>query len=134
MRPIATDTNDFPRLRNDGCIYVDKTTVYNPISVALTLFRKEPGGFSATWATTGRPSMLMNYLKREDIARLDYENLPEVAEDEFDVAELRRLKPVAVLFQSGYLTIKGYADGLYKLGPPDGEVRRNLLKTVTGVM
>ena len=112
----------------------DKTTVYNPISVALTLFRKEPGGFSATWATTGRPSMLMNYLKREDIARLDYENLPEVAEDEFDVAELRRLKPVAVLFQSGYLTIKGYADGLYKLGPPDEEVRRDLLKTVTGVI
>ena len=26
----------------------DETTVYNPISVALTLFRKEPGGFSAT--------------------------------------------------------------------------------------
>jgi len=112
----------------------DKTTVYNPISVALTLFRKEPGGFSATWATTGRPSMLMNYLKREDIARLDYENLPEVTEDEFDVAELRRLKPVAVLFQAGYLTIKGYADGLYKLGPPDEEVRRDLLKTVTGVI
>ena len=112
----------------------DTTTVYNPVSVALTLYNKEPGGFSATWATTGRPSMLMNYLKREDIARLDYENLPEVAEDEFDVAELRRLKPVAVLFQSGYLTIKGYADGLYKLGPPDEEVRRDLLKTVTGVI
>ena len=25
MRPIATDTNDFPRLRSEGCIYVDKT-------------------------------------------------------------------------------------------------------------
>ena len=111
----------------------DPTTVYNPVSVALTLFRKEIG-FTATWATTGRPSMLMNYLKREDVAGLDYENLPEVAEDEFDVAELRRLKPVAMLFQSGYLTIKGYADGLYKLGPPDEEVRRDLSKTVTGVI
>ena len=30
--------------------------------------------------------MLMNYLKREDVAGLDYEDLPEVAEDEFDVA------------------------------------------------
>ena len=25
MRPIATDTNDFPRLRRENCIYVDKT-------------------------------------------------------------------------------------------------------------
>ena len=25
MRPIATDTNDFPKLREKGCIYVDKT-------------------------------------------------------------------------------------------------------------
>ena len=112
----------------------DKTTVYNPISVALTLYNKEPGGFSATWATTGRPSMLMNYLKREDVAALDYENLPEVSDDEFDVAELRCLKPIAMLYQSGYLTIKGYSDGLYKLGPPDEEVRRDLSKMVTGVI
>ena len=25
MRPIATDTSDFPKLREKGCIYVDKT-------------------------------------------------------------------------------------------------------------
>ena len=25
MRPIATDTHDFPSIRRDGCIYVDKT-------------------------------------------------------------------------------------------------------------
>ncbi|MBR6734803.1 MAG: AAA family ATPase, partial [Kiritimatiellae bacterium] len=25
MRPIATDTHDFPSMRRDGCIYVDKT-------------------------------------------------------------------------------------------------------------
>ena len=25
MKPIATDTHDFPSLRRDGCIYVDKT-------------------------------------------------------------------------------------------------------------
>ena len=110
-----------------------ETTVYNPVSVALTLDAKERD-FKATWATTGRPSMLMNYLKREDVAGLDYDNLPEVAEDEFDVAELRRLKPVAMLYQSGYLTIKGYSDGLYKLGPPDEEIRRDLSKMVTGVI
>ncbi|MBR0066013.1 MAG: AAA family ATPase, partial [Kiritimatiellae bacterium] len=25
MKPIATDTHDFPKLREKGCIYVDKT-------------------------------------------------------------------------------------------------------------
>ena len=78
--------------------------------------------------------MLMNYLKREDVAGLDYDNLPEVAEAEFDVADLRRLKPIAMLYQSGYLTIKGYDDGLYRLGPPDEEVRRDLSEMVTGVI
>ena len=78
--------------------------------------------------------MLMNYLRREDVAGIDYLNMTEVTEDEFDVAELRNLRPVAMLFQSGYLTIKGYEDGLYKLGVPDEEVRRDLAKTVTGVI
>ena len=110
-----------------------ETTVYNPVSVALTLDAKERD-FKATWATTGRPSMLMNYLKREDVAGLDYENLPEVANAEFDVADLRNLKPIAMLYQAGYLTIKGYDDGLYRLGPPDEEVRRDLAETVTGVI
>ena len=107
------------------------TTVYNPISVAYTLYNKEPG-FSATWATTGRPSMLMNYLKREDLLRIDYECLDGVPESEFDVAELRNLKAVPMLYQSGYLTVKDYDGGLYTLGVPDEEVRRDLATLVAG--
>ncbi len=110
------------------------TTVYNPISVAYTLFRKEPG-FTATWSSTGRPSMLMNYLKREDVLRVDPEKMRGVTDAEFDVAELRNLKPVAMLFQAGYLTIKDY-DSItesYTLGVPDEEVRRDLCTLMTGV-
>jgi hypothetical protein len=107
------------------------TTVYNPISIAYTLFRKEPW-FSATWATTGRPSTLMNYLKREELLALDYENVEGVAEAEFDVAELCRLRPIAILYQSGYLTIKDYDCGLYTLGVPDEEVRRDLATLIAG--
>ena len=84
------------------------TTVYNPISVAYTLFRKEPG-FTATWSSTGHPSMLMNYLKREDVLRIDPERTRGVSDAEFDVAELRDLRPIAMLFQSGYLTIRDYS-------------------------
>ena len=111
-----------------------ETTVYNPVSVALTLIAKERG-FKATWATTGRPSMLMNYLKREDMLRIDPERMRGVSQAEFDVAELRNLKPVAMLYQSGYLTIKDYnpITESYTLGVPDEEVRRDLCTLMTGV-
>ena len=111
-----------------------ETTVYNPISVAYTL-RTKKIGFTATWATTGRPSMLMNYIRREDMLRIDYERTTGVTSDEFDVAELRNLQPVAMLYQSGYLTIKDYSPvtGLYTLGVPDEEVRRDLCTLMTGV-
>ena len=108
------------------------TTVYNPISVAYTLKNQEPG-FTATWATTGRPSMLMNFLKREDVASLDWESGVEASEEEFDVADLHKLTATAMLFQSGYLTIKDHDDGFYTLGVPDEEVRRDLTTLIAGV-
>ena len=111
-----------------------ETTVYNPISVAYTLYGKERS-FKATWSSTGRPSMLMNYLKREDMLRINPENVVKVRETAFDVAELGNLQPVAMLFQSGYLTVKDYSPvtGLYTLGVPDEEVRLDLMTLMTGV-
>ena len=113
----------------------DPTTVYNPISVALTLAAKESGGFSATWATTGRPSMLMNYLKREDLLSIDYEKMEGVPGAAFDVADLRNLTATALLHQAGYLTIKDYDPDCedYTLGVPDEEIRRDLATLVAGV-
>ena len=113
----------------------DETTVYNPISVAYTLDTKSKSGFTATWATTGRPSMLMNYLKREDLLALNYERVEEVSDAAFDVAELRNLTAIALLYQSGYLTIKAYDADVddYTLGVPDEEIRRDLSTLVAGV-
>ena len=110
------------------------TTVYNPISVAYTLVNQEPA-FTATWATTGRPSMLMNYLKREDLLSIDYEKMSGVPAAAFDVADLRNLTATALLFQSGYLTVKDYdADSEdYTIGVPDEEVRRDLTTLIAGV-
>ena len=113
----------------------DPTTVYNPISIAYTLSDKSPSGFSATWASTGRPSMLMNYIRREDLLSIDYEKMEEVPGAAFDVADLRNLTATALLYQAGYLTIKDYdadADD-YTLGVPDEEVRRDLATLVAGV-
>ncbi len=109
-------------------------TVYNPISVAYTLSFMERS-FKATWATTGRPSMLMNYLKREEVLAINPESVNGVPPEEFDIAELRHLSPIALLYQSGYLTVRDYnqVTGLYTLGVPDEEVRRDLCKLMTGV-
>ncbi len=111
-----------------------ETTVYNPISVAYTLKNLEPG-FTATWATTGRPSMLMNFLKREDILRIDPEGTKKVRASAFDVAELHDLQPIPLLFQSGYLTVKDFnpLTNLFVLGVPDEEVRQDLCTLMAGV-
>ena len=101
--------------------------VYNPFAIARTLDYPEPY-FKAIWASTGRPSMLMNYLSRELLVKLDYENLTGITEDLMDATNLSNLSGIALLFQSGYLTIKDYApDDGYTLGIPDEEVRRDLL-------
>ena len=110
----------------------DPTTVYNPISIALTLDAKETF-FRATWSSTGRASSLMNCLKRWDMLAIDPERTKNVTDQEFDVTNLADLKPIGMLFQTGYLTIKDYDAGLYTLGVPDEEVRRDLNLLMAGV-
>ena len=111
-----------------------ETTVYNPISVAYTLYGKERS-FKATWSSTGRPSMLMNYLKREDLLQIDYEKMTGIPAAAFDIADLHNLTATALLQQSGYLTIKDYDPDCddYTLGVPDEEVRRDLATLFAGV-
>ncbi|MBO7166051.1 MAG: AAA family ATPase, partial [Kiritimatiellae bacterium] len=112
--------------------HINPATVYNPISVALTLDAKEPD-FRAIWSSTGRASSLMNSLKRWDMLAIDPDKTQFVTEQELDVTNLADLKPIGMLYQTGYLTIKDYADGLYTLSVPDEEVRRDLNLLMTSV-
>ena len=109
-------------------------TVYNPVSIALTLVSKDDM-FRGHWSQTGRASSLMNVIRREGLLKLDYENLECVNESAFDVSDLSAISPVGMLFQTGYLTIKEYSPqfGDYTLGVPDEEVRRDLTTLVSGV-
>ena len=74
--------------------------------------------------------MLMNFIRREGLLAIDYEKGVSVGEDAFDVTDIRHLRAVAMLYQTGYLTISDYADGSYTLNVPDEEVRRDLLTLV----
>ena len=108
----------------------DPATVYNPVSIALTLVSPAPR-LTATWTATGRPSMLMNFIRREGLLAIDYERGVKARDGDFDVSDIRHLRAVPMLFQAGYLTITDYADGRYTLGVPDEEVRRDLMLLVS---
>ncbi len=105
--------------------------VYNPVAIGMTLCRQEPY-FRKSWSATGRASSLMNHLKKNELAELDYENLEEVSESEFDVCGLEDISTIGLLYQSGYLTIKDYKPtrGTYTLGVPNEEIRRDLANLI----
>ena len=107
--------------------------VYNPVSINLNLAKCDDE-FGYYWSKTGRASMLMNILKRGDLLAVNPERVAAVSDDDFDVSDLANLRAVPMLYQTGYLTIKDYRDGLFTLCVPDDEVRRDLSKLMTGLI
>ena len=102
-------------------------TVYTPVSVGANLAYPQRV-FQNYWSTTGKPSMLMNFLKREEFLAVDLDDIRDVDEAEFDVVNLHDLRTIPMLYQTGYLTIGGYnpLTQAYDLRVPDEEVRRDL--------
>ncbi|MBP5640978.1 MAG: AAA family ATPase [Victivallales bacterium] len=110
-------------------------TVYNPVSIGSNLSVMEPA-FKACWSATGKASMLMNFLKREEFLGVDMDKVQNVRERDFDVSDIRALKTVPMLFQTGYLTIKDYNSlrQTYTLHVPDVEVRQDLATLTAAVI
>ncbi len=99
--------------------------VYNPVSIAKTLGQKRKT-FAPTWVRTGAPSALINYLSDHELTEMDYDNVENISEEALDICRLEAITPVAMLYQSGYLTIKDYSEWGFTLGVPNEEVRRGL--------
>lgn len=100
-------------------------TVYNPVSVN-TFFAT--GKFQNFWFSTGTPTFLVNLLKQEGIYDLQFDNIKPSG---FDTFELDNLKPVSILFQTGYLTIRSATEeGLLHLDYPNQEVRDAMLESL----
>ena len=97
--------------------------VYNPFAVART-FDAQKRYFSGTWIRSGTTSAVVNYFTNKQLAERDYEDVEGVTEEDLDVCGLENIRPVAMLYQSGYLTIKDFHDPYFTLGFPDEEVRR----------
>ncbi len=67
---------------------------------------------------------MINLIKEQDIYIPDYERM-EVSETLFSTYDIERLRVLPLMFQTGYLTIKGYEERtrLYELGFPNKEVK-----------
>ncbi|MDR1036046.1 MAG: AAA family ATPase [Deltaproteobacteria bacterium] len=85
----------------DGYNWLGKDRVLNPFSLIRFFFHKKFGTF---WPKSGKPSHLSELVRENP---LDYirPKLVAIGEGEITDAELSVLKPVPVLFHSGYLTI-----------------------------
>jgi hypothetical protein len=100
--------------------------VYNPFSVLKSLSGQE---FENYWFETGTPAFLVNLLHENRWYLPSIENM-QATESVFSTYELDDLKPEALLFQTGYVTIKNVRGRLYTFGYPNQEVKTAFLETL----
>ncbi len=98
--------------------------VYNPFSVLSALKQKD---FQNYWFKTGTPTFLVNLLKDNDWYLPKIEGM-QTTEAVFSVYDLENLKPEALLFQTGYITIKDVTEQLYAFSYPNQEVKTSFLE------
>ena len=122
---LGFDRNEVRNWYN-GYLWCGKESVYNPFDILLLFGR---GRFGAWWFETGTPRFLVETLFRRRVSSLALGDM--VASDDllsaFDVDDMAT---EALLFQTGYLTIRSENDlggePLYSLGYPNREVRQSL--------
>ena len=95
--------------------------IYNPFSLFNAFNAREYKNF---WFATGTPTFLIELLQQTEF---DVRSLDGVTatDEQFDAPTDKIIDPIPVLYQSGYLTIKGFDPTfrLYNLAYPNGEVR-----------
>ena len=93
----------------------------------LNTFKKNKLG--SYWFETGTPTYLVELLQLHNYS-LEKMSQIETDEDVLNSVDSSSTDPIPVIYQSGYLTIKGYDPvfGLYKLGFPNKEVEDGFLK------
>lgn len=102
--------------------------IFNPYSLFCAL---EEQDLKPYWFSTGTPDFLLKSLRNSDVF------LPDVLNSEVDETEISDIdsygsSTIALLFQTGYLTIKSYDTeyGSYILGIPNSEVSGGLFKNL----
>ena len=104
----------------------DTVGIYNPFSLLNTLDKQKFGDY---WFETGTPSFLVHLLKQADYNLNDIQR-EQVSADILNCVDSMSRNPIPVIYQSGYLTIKGYDERfkIYNLGFPNREVENGFIK------
>lgn len=114
------------KARYDGYHFEENTIgIYNPFSVLNTLSRLR---YKDYWFETGTPTFLVDLLKMHNY-RLPDMTKERVSDDVINSVDSLSTNPIPVIYQSGYLTIKGYDERFkkYLLGFPNREVEEGFL-------
>ncbi|MBN2695161.1 ATP-binding protein [bacterium] len=110
----------------DGIRFTEKEiSVFNPVSFTKAMDKSD---FKHYWFETGTPTFLLKLLQENDYPVVDFENLL-LNSSSFSSYDIENLKVEALLFQTGYLTIKNYNDDsmLYTLSYPNKEVKQSFV-------
>jgi len=112
----------------NGYSWDGKQSVYNPLSILYLFQEKRFGNY---WFSTGTPTFLIKSIKENKIDVKRIENY-ETTKLLFDSYEVERFNMFALLFQTGYLTIKEIEEvsrtqTIYRLSYPNEEVREAFL-------
>ena len=100
--------------------------VFNPFSLINALADSDLKNY---WASSGATSLLPKFVDNIEMRLKNFENCP-IDSDTLETSDVTGGGAELFLYQSGYLTIKGYMDDIYLLGIPNYEVRKALYKVV----
>lgn len=102
--------------------------IYNPFSLMNAFAQKKYANF---WFSTGTPTFLIDLLQECDFDIQELDNITATAE-QFDTPTNKITDPIPVLYQRGYLTIKGYDPEfqVYTLAYPNKEVRKGFIESL----
>ena len=114
----------------NGYNWLGDEQVYNPFDVLL-LFRRRT--FAAYWFETGTPTFLLDTLLARGISALALDDMPS-SEELLSTFDVDHIATEALLFQTGYLTIRRTesrgGEIYYRLGYPNREVQQSLNKSL----
>ena len=99
--------------------------VFNPYSLLNCFAKQEMDDY---WFGSGTPTYLINMMRKYDFLPTDLGEAIEVGKKDFDAPTETMTTIVPLLYQSGYVTIKGYdkPTKLYLLALPNQEIRVGL--------
>ncbi|MEK7434829.1 MAG: AAA family ATPase [Cyanobacteriota bacterium] len=115
----------------NGYSWNGKDFLYNPYSLLLLFENQQINNY---WFETGSPTFLIKMIKEYDIDIKKLENCV-LSKNDFSTYEVDDMNVYALLFQTGYLTIKeiieyDITDREYILSYPNMEVKDSLLKSI----